>query len=48
MTWSGAPGTGMPQLNVVRLIDRSRSPPRTKLITSLRREVGAMNSGWSS
>ena len=48
MTWPGASGTGTPQLNVVRLTERSFKPPLTKLVTSLRREVGAMNSGFSS
>ena len=31
----GSPGTGTPQSKVVREIDRSFSPPRTKLTTSL-------------
>ena len=48
ITWPGAPGTGMPQVKLVRLIDRSRNPPRTKLSTSLRRPAGRMKSGSSS
>ena len=37
MTCFGSPGTGTPQLKVVREIDRSFSPDLTKLMTSLRR-----------
>ncbi len=48
MMCAGSPGTGTPQLKVVREIDRSCSPPFTKLITSLRRLVGAMKSGFFS
>ena len=35
MTCLASPGTGMPQSKVVREIDRSCRPPRTKLATSL-------------
>ena len=48
MTCPGASGTGMPQVKLVRLIERSRKPPRTKLMTSLRREDGRMKSGCDS
>jgi hypothetical protein len=40
----GVPGTGTPHLKVVREMERSVSPCFTKLITSLRRVAGAMNS----
>ncbi|SHV53908.1 Uncharacterised protein [Mycobacteroides abscessus subsp. abscessus] len=48
MTCSGLSGTGTPQSKVVREMDRSRSPPETKLTTSLRRTSGPMNSGCAS
>ena len=48
MMCPGASGTGTPQLKLVREIDRSLSPPLTKLTTSLRREGGAMKSGLAS
>ena len=41
----GSPGTGMPQSKVVREMERSWSPPRTKLFTSLARVSGPMNPG---
>ena len=37
--------TGTPQSNEVREMERSRRPPETKLMTSLRRTSGAMKSG---
>ena len=45
---AGMLGTGTPQSNEVREIDRSRSPPETKLTTSFRRTSGAMKSGLAS
>ena len=45
MTCFGSPGTGTPQSNVVREIDRSFSPALTKLTTSFRRSRGPMKSG---
>ncbi len=48
MTCLGSPGTLMPQVKLVREIDRSRSPDLTKLTTSLRRLFGAMKSGFAS
>ena len=44
----GLPGTGMPQLKLVRETDRSLQAAATKLITSLRRLRGAMKSGLAS
>ena len=41
-------GTGMPQSSVVREIDRSSSPERTKLTTSFLRSGGKMKSGLAS
>jgi hypothetical protein len=48
MTCRGLPGTGIPQLKLVREIDRSLSPPLTKLMTSLRRLLGPTASGLAS
>src|SRR6202008_3769388 len=45
ITLSGWSGTGTPQSNEVREIEKSRRPPDTKLTTSLRRTSGPMNSG---
>ena len=45
MTCSRSPGTGMPQLKLVRLMERSRRPLRTNEITSLRRVSGRMKFG---
>ncbi len=40
MTCFGSPGTGMPHVSFVREMERSWSPPETKLMTSLRRLSG--------
>ena len=41
MMWLSLPGTRMPQSKVVREIERSCKPPRTKLATSFRRSFGS-------
>ncbi len=48
MTCFSSPGTGMPQEKVVRLMERSFKPWRTKERISFRRLSGCMNSGWAS
>ena len=47
MTCLGSPGTGTPQSKVVREIERSFRPPRTKLATSFMRSFGSTKSGTS-
>ena len=46
--WSESHGTGMPQSNVEREIDRSVSPRDTNETTSLRAEAGCTKSGLAS